>query len=499
MTKHLSKALAVVAMLLFHAVAAQASAKLSLSDVKVVGDGTYTVEVFMDNDVPVASVNGIMSLPQGVTYVTNSFVRADRVPTGESFSFSFTYDTNSNAFSLVNFTSNDMIEAGSGLIFSFKVNVSGLTEAADIVMSDLSLSTRSGNIYTNANTETTATAKVTPVDCQLTVNPATIEITQQGEATVGMMLACPEGSTGAQVDVTLPEGMTIVSATKGSMLANTDHTVSVKASDDNEQLYTVMVFSATNSAFQTASGELFKLTVKATEVLEYQSVVFSNIRASALTGKEAKAEAVEVPVIMTDLDYKLTSSPETVEVTGEDGEATVSLQLNCPGERVGAYMSITLPEGLEYVSSTAALGEMKNDHILNFKKDENGNSYSVMVLSTNNLPFTATTGELLSFKVKANGTIAEGAKITVSDIRLPHVSGKEVKPEALEIAVVQKPAYTLGDVNGDGNIDTVDATYILRYLVGNTPDDFIEEAADYDQDDEISTKDATAILKKLVE
>ncbi len=56
-----------------------------------------------------------------------------------------------------------------------------------------------------------------------------------------------------------------------------------------------------------------------------------------------------------------------------------------------------------------------------------------------------------------------------------------------------------GDVNGDGEINTVDASYILMRLVGNAPSDFVEAAADVDGDGEISTVDATRILQMLVE
>ena len=70
--------------------------------------------------------------------------------------------------------------------------------------------------------------------------------------------------------------------------------------------------------------------------------------------------------------------------------------------------------------------------------------------------------------------------------------------EALE-AQREADAIIPGDVNGDGKINTVDASYILMYLVGNTPEDFVEKAADVDGDGKINTLDATAILKKLVE
>ena len=59
--------------------------------------------------------------------------------------------------------------------------------------------------------------------------------------------------------------------------------------------------------------------------------------------------------------------------------------------------------------------------------------------------------------------------------------------------------YLVGDVNGDGIINTVDATYILMYLVDKTPADFIVPVADVDGNGSINTVDASAILKKLVE
>lgn len=57
----------------------------------------------------------------------------------------------------------------------------------------------------------------------------------------------------------------------------------------------------------------------------------------------------------------------------------------------------------------------------------------------------------------------------------------------------------MGDVNGDGKINTVDASYILMYLVDKAPAGFVESAADVDGSGKINTVDATLILKKLVE
>ncbi len=82
-------------------------------------------------------------------------------------------------------------------------------------------------------------------------------------------------------------------------------------------------------------------------------------------------------------------------------------------------------------------------------------------------------------------------KAAVDELVAPVADALEAQREA--------DAIIPGDVNGDGKINTVDASYILMYLVGNTPEDFVEKAADVDGDGKINTLDATAILKKLVE
>lgn len=57
----------------------------------------------------------------------------------------------------------------------------------------------------------------------------------------------------------------------------------------------------------------------------------------------------------------------------------------------------------------------------------------------------------------------------------------------------------LGDTNSSGNINTVDASYILMNIVGNKPANFVNKAADIDLNGIINTVDATLILRMLVE
>ena len=64
----------------------------------------------------------------------------------------------------------------------------------------------------------------------------------------------------------------------------------------------------------------------------------------------------------------------------------------------------------------------------------------------------------------------------------------------------EKPAYTLGDVDGNGKIEPADALWILQSLVdAKTLDDSQILAADIDKNGKIEPVDALKILQYLVD
>lgn len=61
------------------------------------------------------------------------------------------------------------------------------------------------------------------------------------------------------------------------------------------------------------------------------------------------------------------------------------------------------------------------------------------------------------------------------------------------------PAYTLGDVNANGSVDTTDAVWVLQNYVGSRQlDDTQKLAADVNVDNTINTTDAVWILQRYV-
>lgn len=61
-----------------------------------------------------------------------------------------------------------------------------------------------------------------------------------------------------------------------------------------------------------------------------------------------------------------------------------------------------------------------------------------------------------------------------------------------------RPPFTPGDVNNDGKINAKDVTSLMKYIVGSTVKNFVEDAADYDGNGKINAKDVTKLMKDLV-
>lgn len=62
----------------------------------------------------------------------------------------------------------------------------------------------------------------------------------------------------------------------------------------------------------------------------------------------------------------------------------------------------------------------------------------------------------------------------------------------------EKPQYIPGDVNGDGEVDSIDSVMLMRYLVGIKVEGFIEAAADLNNDDSVDSLDSVLLLRYLV-
>ncbi len=98
-----------------------------------------------------------------------------------------------------------------------------------------------------------------------------------------------------------------------------------------------------------------------------------------------------------------------------------------------------------------------------------------------------------------NGTFSY--KTGASDRPVLNVSVSTDNDSATTVAQVHKtvPDTAVGDVDGDGTVDIVDAVRIQRHLAGLEPGPFNETLADVDRDTEIDIVDAVLIQQRLAD
>lgn len=147
---------------------------------------------------------------------------------------------------------------------------------------------------------------------------------------------------------------------------------------------------------------------------------------------------------------------------------------------------------------------------------------AVTMLGTSSAIFTANAEETTSYKL---GDVTLDGKIDINDLnKLQDYIFGDFKPTADNTAVFARVAdinrdgavdendvdefvdsliYSdkyFGDVDNDWSLSVTDATYIQKYLVGDTEDLSFRQIlnGDYNKDNSISVVDATAIQKQLV-
>ena len=59
-------------------------------------------------------------------------------------------------------------------------------------------------------------------------------------------------------------------------------------------------------------------------------------------------------------------------------------------------------------------------------------------------------------------------------------------------------SFTLGDANGDGEVNITDFISIANYIVGNQKPDFVAAAADINEDGDITVADLTKLVKLII-
>jgi hypothetical protein len=311
--------------------------------------------------------------------------------------------------------------------------------------------------------------------------------------------------TAFQLELVLPEGVTMVRDAQGRLMARlddgrkADHVLN--AADKGGGVCRLMSFSLSNSPFAGTDGPLLHVTLHADESLT-EGTLTAVIQKQVMTGAGGTQEKwTDLPFaigIESGNDH-LAVEPLTL-VPGQTQELAICLEN--PLQTYAAFqLELVLPAGIAVARGSdgrlmARLADgRKADHVLNVAA-KGGGAYRLMSFSLSNAAYGGQEGPLVYVALEAADD-APSAELTAT-LRSPvftQADGTQVKWADVSFAITVGGEVIAGDVNSDGRVDGLDAVTLARYLIGEDPVPFNAAAANVNGDDGISIADVAGVIE----
>ena len=429
-------------------VAAMAENKVYIEPFSIVPGEMATVNVMMDNDDNISSLQLDLNLPAGLTFLGNEERNTERI-TRTSHTLNATdYPAVTKRFTIFakGVTAAKTAIAGkSGVLFSFDVMADqwfngGEVVLSNVVGSDATVVPAVEKPMSNSSLDVKANAGT------FSLAPEAVSLTFAKKDTVDVYLANTIALTGLEARVNLPEGVEVEKMLMGDRLSDNAEVNYVAKSGK------ILIESLTNDEFAEIDAPLFSIVLKGTAegtgTLSLSDVLVANGLAAFKVEGTANEVAVTVvdinTIVYNDLKEKLDSVTTLLNdtlayirnYTTEAGKAWAD------SEEADALVNELTEEGL-YLEAAYQAGTLTEEYELAAKIDEYG-------------------------------------------ARIGELAQKAADAEA-------KALIKIGDVNGDGEVTIADANMIVNYYLGNNPEGFVIEAADVNEDGEVTIADANAI------
>ena len=429
-------------------VAAMAENKVYIEPFSIVPGEMATVNVMMDNDDNISSLQLDLNLPAGLTFLGNEERNTERI-TRTSHTLNATdYPAVTKRFTIFAkgvTAAKTAIAGNSGVLFSFDVKADkwfngGEVVLSNVVGSDATVVPAVEKPMSNSYLDVKADAGT------FSLAPEAVSLTFAKKDTVDVYLANTIALTGLEARLNLPEGVEVEKPLMGDRLSD-NATVSYEPRSGK-----ILIESLTNDEFAETDAPLFSIVLKGTAegtgTLSLSDVLVSNGLAAFKVEGTANEVAVTVvdinTIVYNDLKEKLDSVTTLLNdtlayirnYTTEAGKAWAD------SEEADALVNELTEEGL-YLEAAYQAGTLTEEYELAAKIDEYG-------------------------------------------ARIGELAQKAADAEA-------KALIKIGDVNGDGEVTIADANMIVNYYLGNNPEGFVIEAADVNEDGEVTIADANAI------
>ena len=260
----------------------------------------------------------------------------------------------------------------------------------------------------------------------------------------------------------------------------------------------VLPESTTNMALTWASSDTTIATVDENGLVTAVAVGNATITATTTDGSNLSAScAVTVSDDLYDYDNYLAISDTTV-MPGET--VVIPVRMINDASIISIQTDIILPEGLELLQEDG-------EYLIDPSPRMTG-AYSIMGNAVSNdtirvicratiyEPFAGQSGDDLFYITVKVADDAEG-DYTVRLKNTQLTNSDFVDLMAPEVAANVK-AYTLGDINGDGNVTVGDVTDLIDYLLFGNASDINLSSADCNHDNKVNISDVTDLIDYLL-
>ena len=275
---------------------AQGTNKLYIEDFDIAPGETKTLDIILDNEDPVSSLQFDIRFPKGLTYVEGSLEKVTSRITRSSHSIMAVSQPsdNDNAQYRMGFIStssamsNSSVKGNEGALLRIQVKADYNYTGSYILMSGI----------IGSNGTVSPSVRLDMEDCNVTAGVHVGDLNVDYDQIIVRPLDMAQLAVnfdnvidvvGMQFNVTLPEGVNFVEDEQGEFITYSDRlsgnvTASVAPNPEVKNQYTVIISSLTSDVFEGETGTLFALNLAGNKNFTTGNVVISDVIVSSKWG-----------------------------------------------------------------------------------------------------------------------------------------------------------------------------------------------------------------------
>lgn len=169
--------------------------------------------------------------------------------------------------------------------------------------------------------------------------------------------------------------------------------------------------------------------------------------------------------------------------------SSISIGLDNDVSFTAFQMDVIIPQGMTKTAVTPASRIASPLFVVDSEMIEN-NVLRVIAYNTSNRAISGNTGELVNIALSASLKTTD--IVEVKNIRFVNADNLN------EVALADYSPYLIGDANGDKNVSISDYSAIVSHILDNTPNNFVEKAADVNNDGNVSVSDLSALVQIIL-